>query len=245
MTMSQVCWHADLQSMYRLCKSLYTAGFAQGTNTHFLSQRRDLYSNLEIIQGPAERPRIMKRWPKTQEDTSPKNILRSVHRLSLGPHIRAWSLGAYQFFAQTKCKQVGSYSVIAKKAMLGSDSGIISLLPSLPKPKMLRLCKSHRLKKNSIPKTSTTALWNIWSVCCLCSHQLNWLQLTLNQPRKNTRNLSQTTLVRTENAWPTYQTWCWRLFGCICLRNLPSLVWLAHLYLTPSTFENSTFLLQF
>jgi hypothetical protein len=96
MTMSQVCWHADLQSMYRLCKSLYTAGFAQGTNTHFLSQRRDLCSNLEIIQGPAERPRIMKRQPKTQEDTSPKNILRSVHRLSLGPHIRAWSLGAYR-----------------------------------------------------------------------------------------------------------------------------------------------------
>ena len=36
MTMSQVCWHAELQGMYLLCKSLYTAGFAQGTNTYFL-----------------------------------------------------------------------------------------------------------------------------------------------------------------------------------------------------------------
>jgi hypothetical protein len=38
MTMIQMCWHADLQSLYLLCKSLYMAGFAQRTNTHFLSQ---------------------------------------------------------------------------------------------------------------------------------------------------------------------------------------------------------------
>jgi hypothetical protein len=39
--------------------------------------------------------------------------------------------------------------VIAKKGMLGSDSGIISLLPSLAKPKMLQLCKSHQPEKYS------------------------------------------------------------------------------------------------
>jgi len=138
------------------------AGFAQGTNTHFLSQRRNLCSSLEIIQGPTERSQIMKRQLKTQRDTSPKNILSSVHRLSVGPHIRAWSLGAYQFFAQKKCKQVGSYSVIAKKEMLGSDSGIISLLPSLPKPKMLRLCKSHWPKKTAHQKLWQTRFEIFW-----------------------------------------------------------------------------------
>jgi hypothetical protein len=38
-------------------------------------------------------------------------------------------------------------------------------------------------KKTAEPKLRQPCFWNISSVCCLCSHQLNWLQLTLNQPR--------------------------------------------------------------
>jgi hypothetical protein len=94
--------YADLPSMYLLCKSLYTVGFAQGTNIHFLSQRRDLCSNLEIIQGPAERSLIMKRQLKTQEDTLPKNILRSVHRLSLLARTFEHEVWAHIIFSHRK-----------------------------------------------------------------------------------------------------------------------------------------------
>jgi hypothetical protein len=74
--------YADLQSMYLLCKSMHMAGFAQSTSTHSLTQARtDLCSSLEVIQGPAERSRIMKQQLKAQADMSIGNFYRSVHRI--------------------------------------------------------------------------------------------------------------------------------------------------------------------
>jgi hypothetical protein len=84
--------------------------------------------------------------------------------------------------------------------MLGSDSGIISMLPSLPKPKMLRLCKSHRLKKKK--HTQNLIKRTLKHFECMLP-LFSPAQLTSTDPKpatiKNTRNLSQTTLVRTEN----------------------------------------------
>jgi hypothetical protein len=81
MTMIQICWHADLPSMYLVCRSLYNGRLCIKKKETLPLTRRGLRSSLEIIRGPAERSRIMKRQLKAQEDTSLKNIRRSVHEL--------------------------------------------------------------------------------------------------------------------------------------------------------------------
>jgi hypothetical protein len=61
---------------------MHMAGFAQSTSTHSLTQARtDLCSSLEVIQGPAERSRIMRQQLKAQADMSIGNFYRSVHRI--------------------------------------------------------------------------------------------------------------------------------------------------------------------
>jgi hypothetical protein len=81
--------YADMQTFkaWTFFVSSYTAGFAQGTNTHFLSQRRYLCSNLEIIQGPAERSRIMKRQLKnTMRYVTKKHFAQCLRTLSWSAH---------------------------------------------------------------------------------------------------------------------------------------------------------------
>jgi hypothetical protein len=68
----------------------------------------------------------------TRRDVTNKHLAQCSR--TLGPHIWAWNLGAYRFSHRKGVKQIGSYSVTAKKSMLGSDSEIMSPLPSLPKP---------------------------------------------------------------------------------------------------------------
>ena len=116
-------------------------------------------------------------------------------------------------------KQIGPDSVIEKKACLAA---IAESHPScrLGPSQMLRICKSHQLKQ----KQQTQSLNNHGIDFCECVLSLfSPAQLTSTDPKpatiKNIRNLSQITFVRTENVYPTYQTWCLRLFGCICLRN--------------------------
>ena len=160
-------YHRTRQALHKA--RTHTSSHKEGTCAQTLKSYKDLQSVHESWNDSS----------KTQWDTSLKNILRSVYGLSLGPHIRAWSLGAYQFCAQKKCKQVGSYSVIVKKACLAA---IAKLYPSQAKNASTMQITSAK-KKTAEPKLRQPCFWNISSVCCLCSHQLNWLQLTLNQPR--------------------------------------------------------------
>ena len=76
MSMIQVCWHADLPSMYLLCKSLCMAGFAQNTNAHFLTQEGACAQTLESYED-------LQRVHKSRNNSSKhkKNFLHSVHGL--------------------------------------------------------------------------------------------------------------------------------------------------------------------
>ena len=67
--------------VYLVCKSLYNGKLCIKNKETLPLTRRGLRSSLEIIRGPAERSRIMKRQLNAQEDTSLKNIRRSVHEL--------------------------------------------------------------------------------------------------------------------------------------------------------------------
>ena len=76
MSMIQVCWHADLPSMYLLCKSFCMAGFAQNTNAHFLTQEGACAQTLESYED-------LQRVHKSRNNSSKhkKNFLHSVHGL--------------------------------------------------------------------------------------------------------------------------------------------------------------------
>ncbi len=122
MSMIQVCWHADLSSMYLLCKSLCMAGFAQTTNAHCLTQEGACAQTLESCD---DLQRVHKSWNNSSKH---KNTFCAVF------------MGSWPAHSSMKSRRGSvSHRKRQKQAHIWSqqnkhDSRIISLKQSLPKP---------------------------------------------------------------------------------------------------------------
>jgi hypothetical protein len=125
--------------------------------------------------------------------------------------------------------------------MLGSDGGIISSLPSLPKP-MLRICTSHQSQLKKQTRTLKNRTNDSFGAYCLRFHQLNCLQLTLNNPQSRMPEISRRSHSFEQKKKNKYiEHGAEDLLGASLSEILPSLVRSAHLC---SMFENLTFFVR-
>jgi hypothetical protein len=84
MTMSQVCWHANLPSMYLLCKLLYNGRLCIKNKETLPLTRRDLRSSLEIIRGPAKCSRT---WNNSSKHKKRCGCASPAERLGLSKEL--------------------------------------------------------------------------------------------------------------------------------------------------------------
>ena len=185
MTMIQVCWHTDLQNMFLLLQRFVNLCKWQALHKayiHTSSHKGGLCFNSAIIWGPAERSRVMKWQLKAQEDTQYK-IFGAVFMDSWPAHssMKSWRT---LFSHRKSVEQIGSYSVTAEKGCLAA---IAELYPCCSLAVSSQKCfeYAHHIdwNKKCRHEPYKTALTTVSSANYLGFHQLNWLQLSLNNSR--------------------------------------------------------------